>query len=503
MTRLDARQMIDAVVDRGSWRSWDELLSEVDHDSEYANDLACARKKTGLDESVLTGSASIRGHRVAMLVCEFGFLGGSIGLAAGHRLTTAIRRATAERLPLLALPTSGGTRMQEGTTAFLQMVRITAAVEDHKAARLPYLVYLRHPTTGGVFASWGSLGHLTMAEPEALIGFLGPRVYEVLYHSPFPQGVQTAENLYRRGLVDAVCRPNEVADTVARTLDIVSLPQRAPVIAPVPEHAPDATPTWASVLASRHPERPGVRDLLAATATDVVALHGTGQGEVDDGLMVALVRFDDVSCVLLGHDRLAQTSTPIGPAALRQGRRGMRLASELGLPLVSIIDTPGAALSKEAEEGGIAGEIARCIADVIAVEVPTVSVLLGQGTGGAALALFPADRTLGAANGWLSPLPPEGASAILHHSTQRAPEVADRQGVRAVDLLANGALDCIISEYPDARREPGQFCVRVATAIRNELASLGTLDPATRLDRRIRRFDRLASPTPVVRAESA
>jgi len=170
---------------------------------------------------------------------------------------------------------------------------------------------------------------------------------------------------------------------------------------------------------------------------------------------------------------------------------------------VSIIDTPGAALSKEAEEGGIAGEIARCIADVIAVEVPTVSVLLGQGTGGAALALFPADRTLGAANGWLSPLPPEGASAILHHSTQRAPEVADRQGVRAVDLLANGALDCIISEYPDARREPGQFCVRVATAIRNELASLATLDPATRLDRRIRRFDRLASPTPVVRAESA
>ena len=139
-----------------------------------------------------------------MLVCEFGFLGGSIGVAAGDRLTMAIRRATAERLPLLALPTSGGTRMQEGTTAFLQMVRITAAVTDHKAARLPYLVYLRHPTTGGVFASWGSLGHVTFAEPGALIGFSGPRVYEALYGDPFPAGVQTSENLYACGLIDAV-----------------------------------------------------------------------------------------------------------------------------------------------------------------------------------------------------------------------------------------------------------------------------------------------------------
>jgi acyl-CoA carboxylase subunit beta len=186
MTRLSASEVIDAIVDAGSWISWDGLLPEAPASDEYADELACARRKTGLDESVLTGSASIRGHRVAMLVCEFGFLGGSIGVAAGHRLTTAIRRATAERLPLLALPTSGGTRMQEGTTAFLQMVRITAAVTDHKATGLPYLVHLRHPTTGGVFASWGSLGHVTLAEPGALVGFLGPRVYEALCGNPFP-----------------------------------------------------------------------------------------------------------------------------------------------------------------------------------------------------------------------------------------------------------------------------------------------------------------------------
>jgi len=200
MTRLTARQIIDTVVDRDSWQSWDEVLPDVAGDAAYADELTCARAKTGLDESVLTGSASICGHRAGILVCDFGFLGGSIGVAAGHRLTAAIRRATAERLPLLALPTSGGTRMQEGTTAFLQMVRISTAVVDHKAARLPYLVYLRHPTTGGVFASWGSLGHVTVAEPGALIGFLGPRVYEALYRSPFPDGVQTAETFTAVGL---------------------------------------------------------------------------------------------------------------------------------------------------------------------------------------------------------------------------------------------------------------------------------------------------------------
>ena len=125
-------------------------------------------------------------------------------MAAAERITAAVARATAERLPLLASPSSGGTRMQEGTVAFLQMVKIAAAVELHKRAHLPYLVYLRHPTTGGVFASWGSLGHITVAEPGALIGFLGPRVYEHLYGERFPDGVQTAENLQRHGVIDAV-----------------------------------------------------------------------------------------------------------------------------------------------------------------------------------------------------------------------------------------------------------------------------------------------------------
>ena len=160
-----------------------------------------------MDEAVLTGTGHLRSRQVAVIVSEFGFLAGSIGVAAGERLVRAVERATRERLPLVAAPASGGTRLQEGTVAFLQMVKVAAAIADHRSAGLPYLVYLRHPTTGGVLASWGSLGHVTAAEPGALIGFLGPRVYEALHGQPFPPGVQVAENLYAKAWSTRWWRP--------------------------------------------------------------------------------------------------------------------------------------------------------------------------------------------------------------------------------------------------------------------------------------------------------
>ena len=222
MSRIGALALRDAVLDDGSFRSWDAPPLEVDASEAYLRELAAAKAATGLDESVVTGEGTVFGRRVALVVCEFDFLAGSIGVAAAERITAAVQRATAERLPLLASPSSGGTRMQEGTVAFLQMVKIAAAVELHKRAHLAYLVYLRHPTTGGVFASWGSLGHVTAAEPGALVGFLGPRVYEHLYGEPFPAGVQTAENLHRHGVIDGVVPLKALRSTLDRTLKVVA-----------------------------------------------------------------------------------------------------------------------------------------------------------------------------------------------------------------------------------------------------------------------------------------
>lgn len=497
MTERDgARELLRRVLDEGTWTSWDVPPAPPPRDggegtagAAYVRELAAARERSGCDEAVLTGEGLLRGRRVAFVVSEFRFLAGSIGLATADRIVSAVERATAERLPLLAAPSSGGTRMQEGTAAFVQMARITAAVVAHRAAGLPYLVHLRHPTTGGVFASWGSLGHVTSAEPGALIGFLGPRVYEGMYGEPFPPGVQVAENLAAKGLVDAVVGVGDLPAVAADVLDVLCgerVGGHAPDSEPEPETvAPEDLPSaWDSIVRSRAAERPGVRELLRYGARRVTPLSGTGEGEAEPGLLLALARFGAVPCVLVGQDRRGQRAGhPLGPAGLRVARRGMRLAAELRLPLVTVVDTPGAVLSAEAEEGGLAGEIARCLADLVTSPAPTLCLLLGEGAGGAALALLPADRVLAARHAWLSPLPPEGASVIVHRAPGRAAEMAAAQGVRSADLLRDGIADALVDERPDAAREPEAFCRRAAAAVERALAALPGPDRAARTGR--------------------
>ena len=487
MSRIGTDELRDAVLDDGSFVSWDTAPITVPTDKPYARELADARAASGRDESVLTGEGRVFGRRVAVVVCEFDFLGGSIGVAAAERITAAVQRATAERLPLLASPSSGGTRMQEGTVAFLQMVKIAAAVTLHKQAHLPYLVYLRHPTTGGVFASWGSLGHVTIAQPGALIGFLGPRVYQQLYDEPFPPGVQTAENLQRHGVIDAVAPLGELRGILDRALTVVADDAGPAPDPPRPEPLPDVA-AWDSVVASRRPDRPGVQTLLRHGCTDQVLLSGTGQGEAAT-MLLALARFEGQPAVLLGQQRrVGGIDGTVGPAALREARRGMTLAAGLRLPLVLVIDTAGPALSAEAEQGGLAGEIAHCLAELVTLDTPTVSVLLGQGSGGPALAMVPADRVLAALHGWLAPLPPEGASAIVFRDTAHAPELSAAQGIRSADLLASGIVDAVVPEHPDAADEAKEFSNRLSVAIAVELHSLRGMPDPDRMATRLRRY---------------
>jgi len=459
--------LLTAFLDEGTFVSWDAPAAP---------------------ESVLTGEGHVAGRRVAIAASDFSFQGGSIGLVAGERLTRAAERATAGGLPLIALPASGGTRMQEGTAAFLQMLKVTAAVIAHKTAGLPYLVYLRHPTTGGVLASWAALGQVTLAEPGALIGFLGPRVGQALTGRPFPAGVQTAENLHAHGLIDAVVTIPDLAPRVAGVLAV--LPEPAPPSPDAERAAPTAVPHvapadagpagpadgWESVTRTRRPGYPRGLDFLRTAATDVQVVREAG------GLRLALASVG-------GRPVVAGVQRGEGPFChdgLDLALRGIRLAADLRLPLVTIIDTPGAELSVAAEEAGIAWLIARCLEALVTLPVPTVSVLLGQGTGGGALALLPADRMLAAPDGWLAPLAPEGASAIVYRDTEHAPQMARAQGIMARDLAAIGAADVIA---PPA----GAAGTSLGAALARELAALTALDPGARLAARLTRLRRLGS----------
>lgn len=467
---VGAVPLLDAVLDPGSYESWDEAIDIDGLPEAYQRALAAAAAKSGADEAVVTGKGLLDGRPVAVIVSEFDFLAGSIGTAAADRIIRAVRRATEEGLPLLGSTCSGGTRMQEGTPAFVRMADIARALTEHKAAGLPYLVHLRHPTTGGVLASWGSLGHITVAEPAALVGFLGPRVFEAMRGHPFPPGVQVSDRLATRGIVDCVVPTDHLREYAARTLALLLDPATAPSrerrpAADVAEHAgtDDHNETWTNIEATRAPDRPGIRELLAFGSDETIVLAGTGRGERSAAVMIALARLDGVPCVVVGHDRAAESATPVGPDGLRQAQRAMSLAEELRLPLVTVVDTAGADLSASAELGALAGEIARTLAQLTTLRTPSVAVLLGQGTGGGALALLPAKTVIATQKAWLSPLPPEGASAILHGTTERAADMARDQRVGAIDLLADGIVHHLIPEPP--ADDPASLCTAVAAEV--------------------------------------
>jgi acetyl-CoA carboxylase beta subunit/acetyl-CoA carboxylase alpha subunit len=506
MPRLSTDHLLADLLDEGTWEAWAKPPSDFSFDAGYEAELTNARDQSGVSESVRTGAARVAGHEVVVVASDFDFLAGSIGAAAASQIVTAFDKAISLGLPVIGLPTSGGTRMQEGTPTFLRMAAIASAVQRHKNTGLPYLVYLRNPTTGGVFASWGSLGDVTFGEPGALTGFLGPRVYEGLYGHPFPAGVQTSEALADAGVIDGVATPGEwrliVSDSLSSWADRPALPAEAvqarspieravgiaaqgPVMADLTLDEEPAKDPWRSVLETREPQRAGVHDLLDH-ADNVVFLSGDQAGGNAEATTLAIARFQRAGCVFVGQDRVAQLSGKlIGPADLRVARRGMRLAECWGLPLVTVVDTQGGELSVAAELGGLAGEIARCLADLSSLKVPTISVLLGGGGGGAALALLPADRVIAVADAWVMPLPPEGASLIRHRTTDRASEMARSQFITVADLRTAGAVDVVLAalgttDWSDV--QAGQKIGRhglagVAMAIGAELHGVGSQPP--------------------------
>jgi acetyl-CoA carboxylase carboxyl transferase subunit beta len=506
-TRLtSAWERAALVVDEGSVEVWDADVVSDDplgfaDTKPYRERLAEARERTGLGEAVLTGRATLDGRPIALVAGEFGFLGGSIGVATGERIARAFARAREQRLPLVALPASGGSRMQEGTRAVMQMARLAAEAGQLRAAGLPYVVCLSDPTTGGVLASWGSLGTVTFALPRALLGFAGPRVVELLTGASLPDGVQRAETLLAHGLIDDVVEPHELHERVARVLAVAA---SAGVGMPASGHAPrplaapssaaasvsvdagadlPARDAWTSLQHARNRRRPGARELLAALASDVTELRGDRAGNPDDeACLAALARVAGHAVVLVAQRR-ASDGAPgsMNAAGYRKARRAFALAAELRLPLFTIVDTPGAELSVSAEHGGLAGEIAACLAELAALPVPTLALLLGEGGSGGALALLAADRVLVAELASLGVIAPEGASAILYRDREHAAELADTQGGASWSLLAAGIADVLVPEPRPAHEQPEVFLAHVTATLGCELDALVEQDRGKRL----------------------
>jgi len=212
---IGARERIHSLVETCTFEEMDADMVSVDvlkfkGVGSYSGKLETYKKSTGLKDAVVTGVGKIGEHRVALGVMDFSFLGGSMGSVVGEKLTRLIEKATEASLPLIIISTSGGARMYEGMFSLMQMAKTCGALGYHAQARLPYISVLTHPTTAGVMASYASVGDLILAEPQAMIGFAGPRVIKDTTQAELPPGFQTAEFLLDRGLIDSIVSRTEM-----------------------------------------------------------------------------------------------------------------------------------------------------------------------------------------------------------------------------------------------------------------------------------------------------
>jgi acetyl-CoA carboxylase alpha subunit len=415
-------------------------------------------------ESVTTG----RTASYAFIEGRFDVLGGSMGAAHGERVVRAYRRAIDERLPMVVLTASGGARLQEGMVALIQMARTASAAHDHGAAGLLSIAVLRDPTTGGVFASYGSLADIRAAEPGATIGFAGPRVVEVTTGMPLPPTSHTAESAYAAGLVDALVPPDDQREWLEAALGQRDLPPPPPFFAALPSHSEGkaAKNAWDEVQLARDEGRPTGTDVAWMLASSWVELRGT-----DPVVRAGLATVDGQRVVAVAHDRRAGVGRP-GPAGLRLAQRAIALAGRLGLPLVTFIDTPGAEPGAVAEAGGIASEIAATFAALGHLRSPSVAVCVGEGGSGGALAFAHVDRLLMLEHAIFSVIGPEGAAAILERDPALAPAVAQRLKLTSADVLGLGIVDAVVTETSDG----------ILAAVRDALATASPGDRFKRVD---------------------
>jgi acetyl-CoA carboxylase carboxyl transferase subunit beta len=228
---LTARDRLELVLDDGSFEEYDANLASVDTlkftgQASYTDRLKKYQKATGLRDAVLCGLGRIEGHAVSLAVMDFNFLAATMGSVVGEKITRAIERATAQRIPVIIISASGGARMYEGMLSLMQMAKTCGALARHADAKLPYFSVLTNPTTAGVMASYASVGDIILAEPKCMIGFAGPRVIRETTHQELPPGFQTAEFCVDHGLVDMIVHRRKMKETLASLLDYLS-PQPA------------------------------------------------------------------------------------------------------------------------------------------------------------------------------------------------------------------------------------------------------------------------------------
>ena len=503
--RVYARRRIEMVTDEGSFEEWDSDLqggNPLEYKG-YEEKLEKLQEKTGLSEAVITGKAKIDGRETAIGVCDGRFLMASMGEAVGEKIARAVERATEERLPVILFACSGGARMQEGIVSLMQMAKTSAALKHHSDAGLLYISILTDPTTGGVTASFAMLGDVILAEPKALIGFAGPRVIEQTIGQKLPEGFQRAEFLLEHGFLDAIVERPQMKAVLSKILALHENGKGTDFNRK--EFAQDLVAdgrkeekltAWQRVELSRRKDRPVGSDYIDALFTDFVEFHGDRYFADDKAIIGGVARFHGTPVTVIAQAKGRNTKENIErnfgmpkPEGYRKALRLMKQAEKFARPVICLVDTPGAFCGLEAEERGQGEAIARNIYEMSGLKVPVVSIIIGEGGSGGALAMATADEVWMLENSIYSILSPEGFASILWKDSSKAKEAAEVMKLTAENLKAQGIVERVFAE-PETYtvQNMDSVIMQINEAIEEFLMKYGSMSEQELIRHRYERF---------------
>ena len=458
--RVHAYERIRMTVDEDSFEEWEKDMEFVNplEFRGYEEKVKSLKEKTGLSEAVVTGKASIEGNPAVIAVCDGRFLMASMGQVVGEKITRAVERATKEQLPVIIFACSGGARMQEGIVSLMQMAKTAAALKRHSDAGLLYVSVLTDPTTGGVTASFAMLGDVILAEPKALIGFAGPRVIEQTIGERLPKGFQRSEFLLEHGFIDRIVERKEMRTVLANILQMHQNFKGSVTQSPIQtvekeRQSVQEKDAWERVTISRKNDRPVGQDYIRTLFSDFLEFHGDRCYGDDPAIIGGIARFAGIPVTVIAQAKGKSTKENVAhhfgmpsPEGYRKALRLMKQAEKFKRPILLFVDTPGAFCGIEAEERGQGEAIARNLFEMSSMKVPVLSVVIGEGGSGGALALAVADEVWMLENAIYSVLSPEGFASILWKDSKRASEAAEVMKLTAADLKKLGVIEAVIAE---------------------------------------------------------
>lgn len=493
--RVHAYRRIEMLIDEGTFEEWNTHMdfSNPLNFPGYEKKVQATKERTKLNEAIITGKGRIGGQETAFGVCDARFFMSSMGHIMGEKITQMVERATKEQLPVIIYACSGGARMQEGIVSLMQMAKTSAALKRHHEAGQLFISVLTDPTTGGVTASFAMLGDIILAEPNALIGFAGPRVIEQTIRQKLPEGFQRAEFLLEHGFVDKIVERKDQKEVLSQILrlhqktDLSNPPQsslsgaaREPFMSgdlfnldPVKKDrrkknidktskilSADEKTAWDTVQLSRASGRPVATDYIESIFDDFIEFHGDRYFHDDPAIVGGIASFHGMPVTVIGQQKGKNTKDNIkcnfgmpSPDGYRKALRLMKQAETFKRPVICFVDTPGAFCGLEAEERGQGEAIARNLFEMASLTVPVLSIVIGEGGSGGALAMAVANEVWMLENSIYSILSPEGFASILWKDSKKAPDAARVMKITASDLYERGLIEEIISEEEPASIE--------------------------------------------------